>query len=170
MSTGNRFAVFLFFGCGVLEKCLGLFRNWCPDMIFGISRLVSDFCLEINHLYHKHVPLLCCQEIGKDFSMSLIISLNAFFKEVLYAVFAFDKNFRRSLGSICFFSFYFSLFSSLEESISFIHHVKLEKRRLTSIYSKSACCVIELCIRICKMNLQKSIIIIFPILCSVLEE
>lgn len=29
--------VFLFFGCGVLEKFLGLFRNWYPDMIFGIS-------------------------------------------------------------------------------------------------------------------------------------
>lgn len=56
------------------------------------------------------------------------------------------------------------------ESISFIHHVKLEKRRLTSIYSKSACCVTELCIRICKMSLEKSITINFPILCSVLEE
>lgn len=153
-------------------------------MIFGISLLVSDLCLEINHLYHKHVPLLCCQEIGKDFSMSLITSLNAFFKEVLYAVFAFDKNFRWFLGSICFFSFYFSLFSTKSrswrhiwgarldrtESISFIHHVKLEKRRLTSIYSKSACCVTELCIRICKRSLEKSITIIFPILCSVLEE
>lgn len=79
-----------------------------------------------------------------------------------------------------FFSFYFSLFSTKSrswrhiwgarldrtESISFIHHVKLEKRRLTSIYSKSACCVTELCMRICKMSLQKSITIIFHRLSS----
>lgn len=89
LSTGNRFAVFLFFGCGVLEKCQGLFRNWCPDMIFGISRLVSDFCLEINHLYHKHVPLLCCQEIGKDFSMSLITFSQRIFQRSVVCSFRF---------------------------------------------------------------------------------
>ena len=81
--------VFLFFGCGVLEKFLGLFRNWYPDMIFGISLLVSDFCLEINHLYHKHVPLLCFQEIGKDFSMSLITFSQRIFQRSVVCSFRF---------------------------------------------------------------------------------